>query len=348
MDAATLELQLRMATAPAKLQQHLLQLSSHQAIEHALAESHRLSAYRPIHLHQAQQWLRHPAAKVVDFLDPEYPPALQQIDRPPPVLFIQGDRELLTQPQLALVGSRNASALGCHNAAYFAEGLAQAGMVVSSGLAQGIDAAAHRAALDVGTTLAVLGTGPDQFYPPRHRGLQEQIIDQGLIVSEWIPGTGARRDHFPRRNRLLSALALGVLVIEAKQRSGSLITARFALEQNKTVFSLPGSIWDAGIAGNLQLLQQGASLVTCVKEILTELNLTPTTPISCGEDKNKSIDSLANVGLLANVDYEVTSIDTIVKRSGLPVAAITEQLVLLELEGKVTSVTGGYIKMGRR
>src|SRR5690554_4859055 len=154
---------------------------------------------------------------------------------------------------VAVIGSRNASPVGQHTADHFARGLARAGLVVSSGLALGVDAAAHRAAMSEGQTLAVLGTGPDVYYPPRNRQLQQQIMQSGLVVSEFPPGMPGRRDHFPRRNRILSGLAEAVLVIEATVRSGTLATANIAREQQKTVFAVPGSIWDVGYSGCLRL-----------------------------------------------------------------------------------------------
>lgn len=297
---------------------------------------------------QAEQWLNRGQRRIIHWFEPDYPESLRNIAQPPLVLFVAGDASLLQAAQVAIVGSRKASPPGQSTARFFAEHLTHAGLLVSSGLALGIDRAAHEAALSVGPTLAVLGTGPDHVYPRQHRQLQQRIEQGGVIVSEFLPGTEARRDHFPRRNRILSGLALGVLVVEAQLHSGSLSTARLALEQNRSLMAIPGSIWDDGMTGNLRLLQQGAALVSSVKDVCNELNFKRLTPINRKEYENKSERSLANPGLLANVGNEATSIDTIVARSGLPVAVVSEQLVLLELEGRVASVAGGYIKVGRR
>ncbi len=295
-----------------------------------------------------EKWLKGGRRRVIHWFEQDYPEPLRLIPQPPLVLYVAGDWQLLQAPQIAIVGSRKASPPGQNAARYLAEHLTKSGLLVSSGLAQGIDRAAHEAALSVGPTLAVLGTGPDLVYPQRHRQLQQQIEQCGALVSEFSPGAAARPDHFPRRNRILSGLARGVLVVEAQLKSGTMSTARLALEQNKSLMAVPGSIWDNGMSGNLRLLQQGAALVTSVDDIFNELNLDRPSPICSLDAENKSAPSLANPALLANVGNEATSIDTIVARSGLPVAVVCEQLVLLELEGRVASVAGGYIKVGRR
>ncbi|WP_127347296.1 DNA-processing protein DprA [Pseudidiomarina mangrovi] len=344
MDADTLTALLQLQRSPARNRHHAMRCSS-------LAQAQQQLPAVDIdqrELNRCLAWLEQPQQHLVHWYHPDYPEALRHIAAPPPMLFVRGDRSLLTQPQVALVGSRNASPVGQHSAAHFAATLASAGIVVSSGLATGIDAAAHRSALQHGRTLAVLGTGADCYYPPRNRQLQQQIAQAGALVTEFTPGTRARADHFPRRNRILSGLSEGVLVIEAKRQSGTLNTARLALEQNKRLWALPGSIWDVGMAGCLQLLQQGAQLVTQVGDIIADLGLRITPPDVTETSQNKSAECLANPALLANVGTEVTALDTIVARSGLPVAIVTEQLVLLELAGVVTSVAGGYIKMGRR
>lgn len=293
---------------------------------------------------------------VVHWYSALYPERLRSIHNPPLVLFVAGNLDYLAAPQIAIVGSRAASHEGLLEASYFAEHLTRAGLMVSSGLAKGIDHHAHLGALKAGPTLAVLGTGPDVVFPKQHQQLQQKIEQAGLLVTEFVPGIVAHRDHFTRRNRILSGLSLGVLVIEAKLRSGSLITARLALEQNRSLLALPGSIWNQHRSGNLQLLQQGAALVVQVDDVLNELNLNRAAPYSHDDGdsgfsstiENNCERSLANPQLLANVGYEATSINTIVARSGLPVAVVSEQLVLLELEGRVASVTGGYIRVGRR
>lgn len=344
MDAETISALLQLQRSPARARHHAMRASS-------LAQAH--SQLPCIDLDQRElsrclAWLEHDQHHLLHWYHADYPDLLRHIHAPPPLLFVHGDISLLQRPQVAIVGSRNASPVGQHSAAHFAGALAHAGLVVSSGLASGIDAAAHRAALQQGQTLAVLGTGPDCYYPARNRQLQQQIAQAGALITEFTPGTRARTDHFPRRNRILSGLSQGVLIIEAKRQSGTLNTARLALEQNKRLWALPGSIWDVGMAGCLQLLQQGAQLVTNVNDIVTDLGLTISAAAVTKGSQNKSAECLANPLLLANVGTEVTALDTIVARSGLPVAIVTEQLVLLELAGVVTSVAGGYIKMGRR
>ena len=344
MDAGDLQALLQLQRSPARARHQAMRASS-------LAQA--LLSLPAIDLDQRElsrciNWLQQPQHHLVHWYDANYPEALRYIQSPPPLLFVHGNLALLEQPQVALVGSRNASAVGQHSAAHFAAALASAGLVVSSGLASGIDAAAHRAALQHGNTLAVLGTGPDCYYPPRNRQLQQQIAQAGALITEFTPGTRARADHFPRRNRILSGLSQGVLIIEAKRQSGSLNTARLAIEQNKRLWALPGSIWDVGMAGCLQLLQNGAHMVTNVSDIIDDLGLSIATSAATSETQNKSAECLANPLLLDNVGTEVTALDTIVARSGLPVAIVAEQLVLLELAGVVTSVAGGYIKMGRR
>ncbi|MDN7125406.1 DNA-processing protein DprA [Pseudidiomarina sp. 1APP75-32.1] len=299
-------------------------------------------------LELTEHWLSQGQRRVIHWFEADYPDQLRGISQPPLVLFCAGNSQLLNAPQVAVIGSRKGSPPAQHTARFLAEHLTRAGLLVSSGMAQGIDRAAHEAALSVGPTLAVLGTGPDKVFPRQHRQLQQRIEQGGVLVSEFVPGTTARRDHFPRRNRILSGLAKGVLVIEAQLRSGTLSTARLALEQNRSLMAIPGSIWDEGMTGNLRILQQGAALVTCVDDVCNELNFKRQAPTSENEPENKYGRSLANPGLLANVGNEATSIDTIVARSGLPVAVVSEQLVLLELEGRVASVAGGYIKVGRR
>lgn len=345
MDADELSVLLQALRAPARLQRKIQRQSSWSAARRLLADE---SAVRPADLDHSLTWLNHPDHHLIDWFSAAYPEQLRAISHPPLALFVHGEPDLLQQPQLGIVGSRKASPVGLHSASHFATGLARAGIVVSSGLALGIDSAAHRAALSERTTLAVLATGPDIYYPPRNRQLQQQIAQGGLLVSEFPPGMTARRDHFPRRNRILSGLSQGILVIEAQRQSGSLITARLAAEHNRTVFALPGSIWDPAMAGCHQLIREGATLITAVAEILEELNFAPSPIHTSDGTENKCSGSLANLKLLANVGNETTSVDTIIARSGLPVAIVTEQLVLLELEGHIVSVAGGYIKMGRR
>jgi DNA processing protein len=199
--------------------------------------------------------------------EPEYPPLLAQSDPPPPVISAIGAHHLLAQPCLAIVGSRSASAAGLRMAADLSRDLGEAGFVISSGLARGIDAAAHRSTLTTGT-IAVVAGGIDIIYPEENRGLYEEIREQGVLVSEMPPGTRPQGRHFPRRNRIIAGLARGVIVVEAALRSGSLITARFALEQNREVMVVPGSPLDPRARGGNRLIKQGAALVENVEDVI--------------------------------------------------------------------------------
>lgn len=343
MDADHLHGALQLALASGRQQRSLRHNNSFTSACASLPEAD------PGLIERTRSWLKIANTHIVHWFHPAYPDHLRTIERPPLVLFCHGDIELLQAFQIAFVGSRKASPGGLHTAAYLAEQLTACGAVVTSGLALGIDAAAHRAALAVGTSVAVIGTGPDVYYPPRNRQLQQQLAAVGLVVSEFPPGWPAKADHFPRRNRLIAGLSQGVVVVEAVENSGSLITARLALEQGREVFAVPYSMWEPAGFGCNRLIQQGAKLVLTEEDILSEfptLSKGPITRSKCAE--NKSSEGLANAPLLANVGNEVTSIDVLVARSGLSVAVVTEQLVLLELEGLVASVPGGFIRMGRR
>lgn len=338
---------LALSWLPAEQRRLVFKQSSFAALRPLIVK--QVSEVRPRQVQLTESWLAgHAKRRIMHWFDADYPELLRTIKRPPMVLYLAGNETLLQRPQLAIVGSRKASTVAQTNADYFAEQLTQAGLLISSGLAQGVDKHAHQGALRNGPTLAVLGNGVDIAMPRRNLQLQQQIEQSGLLVSEYPPGTPSKTEHFPQRNRILSGLAKGVLVIEAQPRSGSLNTTRHALEQGRTVMALPGSIWDAQVSGNLQLLRQGATLIRTATDVMQELNLEPCYQQASLLDENKSTGSLANQQLLANVGYEATSLDTIVARSGLPVAVVSEQLVLLELEGRVASIAGGFIKVGRR
>ncbi|KGJ96724.1 DNA-processing protein DprA [Colwellia psychrerythraea] len=298
---------------------------------------------------------------IVCFDDMRYPQLLKQIYDPPLVLFIQGNSSLLNAPQLAVVGSRSASAGGRDTAFSLCEQLAQQNIVITSGLALGIDAAAHRGALNEDTgTIAVVATGLDQVYPARHLSLAQQIIASGgAVISEFLPGTPARAGHFPKRNRLISGLSLGVLVVEAELKSGSLITARCALEQNREVFAIPSSIKNQQAKGCHWLIKQGAKLVEQCADIIEEfafaeqpslhLNSKEQLLMPVVQDTNRGVDEknqkgLCNDALLASVGFEITPVDKVVLRSELPVEEVLTRLTMLELSGLVTAVPGGYIR----
>ena len=271
---------------------------------------------------------------------PAYPPLLKEIPDPPAWLYVRGATEWLLQPQLAIVGSRRASPAARGFARQFAAALAAAGLVIGSGGALGIDAAAHKGALSAGATIAVLGTGIDQCYPDVHRGLYSEIVQQGVLVSEFKPGTPPRPGHFPKRNRLIAGMSLGVLVVRAALRSGSLITARLALEYNREVFAMPGSVGELRARGSHALIKQGAKLTETVADILEELP--PMEVVApAGEEANTSHDNK----LLACIDFGFTPLDVIARRSALTMQQLLPRLLDLELAGAVASEAGGYCRL---
>ena len=303
------------------------------------------------------------SSEIITFDDPAYPSLLKQIYDPPLVIFVQGNKALLNQNQLAIVGSRSASINGREAAFVIAQQLVEAGLVVTSGLALGIDAAAHKGALTYkASTIAVVATGLDQVYPARHRLLAKQIIKmEGLIISEFLPGTLPKPGHFPKRNRLISGLSKGVLVVEAALQSGSLITARCALEQNREVFSIPSTINNPQAKGCHWLIKQGAKLVEDTADIIEELGIDESTELHLNQEQqmlaglledstlNKrqknSNEGLCVDALLASVGFEITPVDKVVSRSKLPIEEVLTRLTMLELSGLVAAVPGGYLRL---
>ncbi|WP_309564109.1 DNA-processing protein DprA [Methylobacillus flagellatus] len=285
-------------------------------------------------------WLQQPGNHLVTLADACYPQSLLDIPNPPPLLYAKGRPELLNMPSIAVVGSRNASPQGEKNAEDFAAALSRQGLCIVSGMALGIDGAAHKGALQAGgATVAVVGTGLDIVYPARHRALAHQIAEQGLIISEFALGTPSRAQNFPRRNRIISGLSQGCLVVEASLQSGSLITARLAAEQGREVFAIPGSIHSPHAKGCHQLIKQGAKLVESMRDILDEMKISPSLlpvssvierPVENGHDP-----------LLEALGYDPASLDTLAARSGLTTERLSAMLLVLELEGKVTSLPGG-------
>jgi DNA processing protein len=294
------------------------------------------------------QWLqqdRHHRA-VLTLGDREYPQALLQIEDPPLLLYRQGLPLDAAQPAVAVVGSRNATAQGLLNARLFARAFAQAGVTVVSGLALGIDGAAHAGALegagDAGiATIAVVGTGLDRVYPSRHLELAHRIAARGTLLSEYHLGTPPLKENFPRRNRLISGLSQGTLVVEAALQSGSLITARMAAEQGKDVFAIPGSIHSPHARGCHALLRQGAKLVESAQDVLEDLRLAPRAavdaegaPSAAGEDDP----------LLAAMGYEPVGLDALIARTGIPASHLQATLLELELAGQVSRLPGGLFQ----
>lgn len=291
-------------------------------------------------------WLAEESHHLVTWADSDYPPLLREIADPPVALYVYGSRGLLVRPQLAIVGSRNPTALGRQNAAAFARALAEAGLAITSGLALGIDAAAHRGALEAGgTTVAVAGTGLDRVYPPRNRELAHQIAARGALISEFPVGTPARPGNFPVRNRIISGLGLGVLVVEAALQSGSLITARLAAEQGREVYALPGSIHSPLARGCHALIRQGAKLVETAADVLEELGplaqVLPTTSDDASPSPETALAPLER-RLLDCLGYDPMHIDALVDRSGLTAGTVSSILLQLELRGLVLAGAGGY------
>lgn len=280
-------------------------------------------------------WLKQAGNQLVTLADQDYPQQLLEITDPPPLLYLKGRRDLLNHPSLAIVGSRNASAQGALNAQAFAHNLADAGLTIISGLALGVDAAAHQGGLSGhASTIAVVGTGLDIIYPARNKLLAHEIVEKGAIISEFPLGTPSIASNFPRRNRIISGMSLGCLVIEAALQSGSLITARLAAEQGREVFAIPGSIHSPIARGCHALIKQGAKLVESAQDILDELRwpaVTPTNPLSLDND-----DPLWNA-----MGFEPLHLDALVARSGLTAQTLSAMLLERELMGQVATLPGG-------
>jgi DNA processing protein len=293
------------------------------------------------------EWLTISGNLVITIQDNNYPATLKEISDPPPLLFIRGDLELLATPQIAIVGSRNPSRLGNQTAEGFAKTLADFGFTITSGLALGIDAASHVGALKAtGKTIAVAGTGLDRVYPARHKQLATEITQTGTIISEFPPGTAAKASNFPRRNRIISGLALGLLVVEAAQKSGSLITARMALEQGREVFAIPGSIHNPLARGCNGLIREGAKLVETTQDIIEELGQYFQQPEINNEITQQTKLDLEQQNLLNLVMFSPTSIDDLVTETGKSIEILASMLLVLELQGYISSATGGnYIRI---
>ena len=292
-------------------------------------------------------WLDDPSHHVLALGDPAYPQALANIPDPPLLLYIRGRIDLLARPALAIVGSRNATVQGKANAQAFATALSHAGVCVVSGLALGIDAAAHEGALrGAGSTIAVVGTGADLSYPARNRLLAERIANEGCIVSEYALGTPPTSGNFPRRNRIISGLSSGVLVVEAAAQSGSLITARVAGEQGREVFALPGSIHAPLAKGCHQLIRDGARLVETVGEIFEAMHVSPL--ISLPPSSAASPDALPTetdcTDLLMQLGHEQLDVDELLERSGSNIGQLSMGLLALEMAGMIERLPGGKVQ----
>jgi DNA processing protein len=301
-----------------------------------------------------REWIARERVGLLDALDPRYPPLLAQLSCAPALLFVRGEIEALRLPQLAIVGTRSPTEPGRRTARQFAAALAHAGLAITSGLALGIDAAGHEGALSAGgRTVAVLGSGLDRIYPARHGLLAARIAVCGALISEFPRATEPVRNNFPQRNRLMSGLSLGTLVVEAARESGSLITAHFALEQGREVFAIPGSIHNPLTRGCHALIRAGAKLVESTQDIFEEIdNFLPKQchkPLSrrpeCVTRTSDSLDKGHKI-LLDAFGFESASVDMLVERTGFPSQSVASMLLILELEGAVGSEAGGrYVRL---
>lgn len=293
-------------------------------------------------LEEDWRWEKAQNHSILTWDDPDYPALLREIYDPPTVLYSIGDLACLHEPAVAMVGTRNPSVTGSETAKRFGFELARHKITVVSGLALGIDAQAHLGCLEArGKTVAVMATGMDLVYPSRHRSLAGKICQTGLLLTEFPLGTKPIAGHFPRRNRIISGLSLATLVVEAAIKSGSLITARLALEQNRDIFAIPSSIYNPQARGCHYLLQQGAKLVTSCDDILNELCLEK---VSSAIDAPSAALAIENQNLVKCIGFETTTLDQIIVRSGLSFEKVACDLAELELQGVVKAVPGGYMR----
>lgn len=294
---------------------------------------------------QDLRWAEQSGHHIITKQDDDYPVLLREIHDAPMLLFIEGKLSCLSMPQIAIVGARNASAAGLENAEQFAYHLSLAGFAITSGLARGIDGAAHRGALRAqGATLAVYGTGLQRVYPATHRELAQKIAsDGGALISEFPLQMGPLSNNFPRRNRIISGLSLGVLVVEAALKSGSMITVRYALEQGREVFAMPGSIHHPLARGCHQLIRQGAKLVDAASDILEEMGVlfTPQSEVILAKEQPLMPEYRQ---ILDQIGHELTPLDVIICRSGLTAGQVSSILLIMELNGYVQSLAGGYVR----
>ena len=297
------------------------------------------------------EWLADPCNHLLTWNDQCYPALLRQIHDPPPVLYVRGDPGVLDQLQISIVGSRNPSADGRRNAREFARNLCGYGLTITSGLATGLDTCAHLGALDVsGRTIAVFGSGLDVIYPAGNQSLAENLVRSGALVSEYPPGTRPLPVHFPKRNRIISGLSVGTLVVEATLSSGSLITAGCALEQGREVFAIPGSIHNPLSRGCHRIIRDGAKLVESVDDILVEIIPSLAVTNQAGHEPAKNDKNLERLDgntklLLDNIGLQPVGVDTLVSETGMEAGRVTATLLVLELDGLIEQVPGGeYVR----
>lgn len=294
-------------------------------------------------------WVAQPGNHLMTLADEDYPHTLLNIPDPPIMLYLKGRRELLHHRAIAVVGSRNATAQGVANAERFSETLSRAGFTIISGMALGIDTAAHQGGLrgslhDGGSTIAVIGTGADTVYPARNRALAHQIAEVGCIVSEYPLGTPPLPANFPRRNRIISGLAQGVLVVEAAAQSGSLITARMAAEQGREVFAIPGSIHSPLSKGCHQLIKQGAKLVESAQDILEELGQMPIASAAASSTTTSTVADPNSSVLLSAMGFDPVDANTLAARCDIDAADLSAQLLILEMDGLVEMLPGAIYR----
>ncbi len=329
----------------------LMTASSHELKEAGLSHQH-IQALQHIDWKKTEAYyhsVKQGGCQLITWDDVHYPPLLREIHDPPLLLYAQGNVSLLKQLQFAIVGSRHPTSLGTDIATQFAAELSRAGCVITSGLAIGIDAASHRGALTAnGKTIAVLGSGLHYIYPRQHQSLAKHILsEEGALLSEFPLHSPPKPAHFLIRNRIISGLSVGVLVVEAAMKSGSLVTARLALEQNREVFAIPGALYNPLTKGCHALIRQGATLVETVHDILSELerfissstDITPS-PIKVSLDLDPLLQRV-----FTQIGYEVTTLDAIMAGSGLTTSEVSSMLLTLELEGYIRSITGGYVRI---
>lgn len=292
-------------------------------------------------IEEETKWSKQEHQHIILLHDPNYPTLLKQIPDPPPILYAKGNIDLLNQPQMAIVGARRASQGGNQTAYNYAKALGENGLVITSGLALGIDTASHLGALKNNQpTIAVLGTGMGHIYPRQNHAIFNQISLKGLIISEFAIKKGPRSENFPRRNRIISGLSQGILVIEAALKSGSLITARYALEQGRDVFAVPGSIHDSLAKGCHKLIKEGAKLVENISDILPELPPMGELPAQRLETLEQSEQILLN-----HIDFHPTATNIIIGRSTSETKIVTGNLIRLELKGYIMATPGGYQRL---
>jgi DNA processing protein len=328
--------------------------SSLESLGLAPAASAALQAPDAKRIAADRRWVESEHISLIDAADPRYPPLLAQVRAAPALLYVKGDGAWLRSPQLAMVGSRNPTQPGQRTARAFAGSLSAAGLTITSGLALGIDAASHEGALEAhGATIAVLGSGIDAIYPRQHSALAARIVASGALVSEYPPGSAPLKANFPRRNRIISALCLGTLVVEAARHSGSLITARLAAEQGREVFAIPGSIHNPLARGCHALIRNGAKLVESADDILSELKFNTEKQYLIGRARDRTragsaapwLDKDHKI-LLDALGFEPASLNTLVERTGLPSQSVASMLLFLELEDVVGLHSGGrYLRL---